>query len=62
MSTRPPRPTVDRCLGRAAADALSGAAPVDVERLAAAILASDLADLELRIRLGMPGADPTRNA
>ena len=53
MSTRPPRPTVDRCLGRAAVDALSKAVPVDLDRLAAAILSSELVDLELALRLGI---------
>ena len=60
MSTRPPRPTIDRCLGRSAKEALEATGPVDLERLAAAILGSEIADLELLCRLGLD--EPLRNA
>jgi hypothetical protein len=60
MSTRPPRPTIDQCLGRAALDALAAAPPVDLDRLAEAILDSDIVDIELVTRLGVRGTDPRR--
>jgi hypothetical protein len=52
MSTSLPRPTFDRCLGRAARQALAAAAPVDLDRLAEALLGSEMVDLELWVRLG----------